>query len=238
MLPCSFLPSLHFQTSHGTDKQQTAATPLLSPPSLFLRSAMTCSTSTHTTTWPRSPRRRRRRRPRRCPWRPRRPPRRPRPPTTRPTPPRRSGPATRHEIQAAIAKATELRALHAALLQGQGAAAPMPGARTAAAPPRRSSASAWRVARALQGRRRRRRRDYPVFTPVSNLSLSLYIYIFSFRFFFSNRGAWEVVTLVVDFACSASLLAIPFFLTFLQLCYAKLRESGSACSSFCEDYIV
>uniref|UniRef100_A0ACD5ZSD1 Uncharacterized protein n=1 Tax=Avena sativa TaxID=4498 RepID=A0ACD5ZSD1_AVESA len=34
-------------------------------------------------------------------------------------------PATRHEIQAAIAKATELRALHAALLQGGGAA---PGA--------------------------------------------------------------------------------------------------------------
>ncbi|BAF24109.2 Os08g0508100 [Oryza sativa Japonica Group] len=99
-------------------------------------------------------------------------------------------PATRHEIQAAIAKATELRALHAALLQGQGAAAANAGSaysRSPAAslirlPPGASPALSKAAAAAVA-------EDYPVFTPVSNLSLSLYIYIFSFRFFFSNRGA-------------------------------------------------
>jgi hypothetical protein len=86
-------------------------------------------------------------------------------------------PATRQEIQAAIAKATELRALHAALLQGAG---PPPGANAGGAyaayagagaggswspavirvPPAASPALP-RVAAVAE--------DYPVFTPVSRL---------------------------------------------------------------------
>jgi hypothetical protein len=85
-------------------------------------------------------------------------------------------PATRQEIQAAIAKATELRALHAALLQGAG---PPPG--TNAGPyaayagagaggswspavirvPPAASPALPRVAAVAE--------DYPVFTPVSRL---------------------------------------------------------------------
>lgn len=75
-------------------------------------------------------------------------------------------PATRHEIQAAIAKATELRALHAALLQGQGAAAANAGSaysRSPAAslirlPPGASPALSKAAAAAVA-------EDYPVFTP-------------------------------------------------------------------------
>jgi hypothetical protein len=80
-------------------------------------------------------------------------------------------PATREEIQAAIAKATELRALHAALLQGganAGAYAAYAGAGAAGSwspavirvPPAASPALP-RVAAVAE--------DYPVFTPVSKL---------------------------------------------------------------------
>lgn len=66
------------------------------------------------------------------------------------------GEVSRHEIQAAIAKAVELRALHAALLQGSSPASLKFSAASPASHHHVSHLSA---------------QDYPVFTPVSILLL-------------------------------------------------------------------
>ncbi|KAF0900836.1 hypothetical protein E2562_035472 [Oryza meyeriana var. granulata] len=89
-----------------------------------------------------------------------------------PPPPAAALPDTRQDIQAAIAKATELRALHAALLQGgasnaggyvayggAGGASCSPSALIRLPPGPSPALSKAAVAE-----------DYPVFTPVSNLS--------------------------------------------------------------------
>jgi hypothetical protein len=77
----------------------------------------------------------------------------------------------RQEIQTAIAKAVELRALHAALTQGN-SPNPSPGPHNARFPSP-SPASHFSA------------QDYPVFTPVSYLTY-IYIYIFSFIFSIQN----------------------------------------------------
>lgn len=81
-------------------------------------------------------------------------------------------PATRQEVQAAVAKAVELRALHAALRQR--AAPPNAGARASASrspatirlPPAASPARSRTTVTAAVDE------DYPVFTPVSTASFS------------------------------------------------------------------
>lgn len=64
---------------------------------------------------------------------------------------------SRHEIQAAIAKAVELRALHAALLQGNNSPASLKFSSASPASHHVSQLSA---------------QEYPVFTPVSSSSLA------------------------------------------------------------------
>lgn len=67
---------------------------------------------------------------------------------------------SRQEIQAAIAKAVELRALHAALIQGNSPAnLKYPTASPVSRPPSHFSAQ-----------------DYPVFTPVSSPFLSFFFF--------------------------------------------------------------
>ena len=71
---------------------------------------------------------------------------------------------SRQEIQAAIAKAVELRALHAALIQGNSPAnLKYPTASPVSRPPSHFSAQ-----------------DYPVFTPVSSPFLSFFLFFFFF----------------------------------------------------------
>jgi hypothetical protein len=81
-------------------------------------------------------------------------------------------PASRQEVQAAVAKAVELRALHAALRQ-RGAPNANAGAYASAS---RSPAATIRLPPAASPARSRTGaasagadQDYPVFTPVSNL---------------------------------------------------------------------
>jgi hypothetical protein len=89
----------------------------------------------------------------------------------------------RQEIQTAIAKAVELRALHAALTQGN-SPNPSPGPHNARFPST-SPASHFSA------------QDYPVFTPVSNLT---YIYIFSFIFSIQNFSFISSLKWVFEFS--------------------------------------
>lgn len=74
---------------------------------------------------------------------------------------------SRQDIQSAIAKVVELRALHAALMQGNSPAnLRYPSASPLSRPVSQFSAQ-----------------DYPVFTPVSSFIYFIYIFILSPRFF-------------------------------------------------------
>lgn len=82
-------------------------------------------------------------------------------------------PASRQEIQAAVAKAAELRALHAALLQGGANAGAYASASRSPAVIRLPPAASPALSRPGLVAPAASAEDYPVFAPVSGCSIQL-----------------------------------------------------------------